>query len=282
MIVKIKTRKKPTFKQLLNYMLHHKERHFDERKQSFVIKHNIRGESVSEWEKQFIENETYRKLKRPDSVILSHEILSWHKDDAKNITIEKLEEMAREYISLRNPNEIYIAIPHTDKDHYHIHICAAGVEYHTGKAMRMSKAEFTKLKQGIQDYQRAKFPELSKSIVEHGKSEKKDLALSTEKEYQSKRRTGRATDKEQVLGILKDCYHRAVSREDFFEMVNESGLEVYSRGGNITGVIYANRKYRFSRLGLNPEILQELSVEMKRRRELKILRGKGRGRELER
>lgn len=270
-------------------MLHHKERHFDEQKQSFVIKHNIRGESIEEWVKQYQENETYRKLKRPDSVILSHEILSWHRDDTKNITIEKLEEMAREYIKLRNPGGMAIAVSHSDKQHLHIHFCFSGLEYHTGKSLRMSKGEFTKLKQDIQNFQRVKFPELSHSIVEHGKSEKKELALPTDREYQIKCRTclagrqaGRATHKEQVLGILKDCYHRAISKEDFFEMVEKSGMRVYERGGNITGVIYGNRKFRFRKLGFAPEILEGLEIGVERERELEKLREKTKSKDIDR
>lgn len=259
-------------------MLHHKERHFDERKQSFVIKHNIRGESVEEWVKQYQQNETYRKLRRPDSVILSHEILSWHRDDTQNISIEKLEVMAREYIKLRNHNGMAIAVSHSDKQHLHIHFCFSGLEYHTGKSLRMSKGEFTKLKQDIQNFQREKFPELTHSLVEH---EKKAPALS-DREYQIKRRTGRATDKEQVLRILKDCYHRAISKEDFFEMVEESGLKVYSRGGNITGVIYANRKFRFKRIGVGVEILEGLQIGVERGKELRKVRGEIKRRGLER
>lgn len=253
-------------------MLHHKERHFDERKQSFVIKHNIRGESIEEWVKQYQENETYRKLRRPDSVILSHEILSWHREDTKNITIEKLEEMAKEYIKLRNPSGMAIAVSHSDKQHLHIHFCFSGLEYHTGKSLRMSKAEFTKLKQDIQNFQKEKFPELSNSIVEHGKSEKKTLALPSDREYQIKRRTGRATDKEQVLGMLKDCYHRAISKEDFFEMVEECGLKIYERGGRISGVVMNGRKFRLKRMGVEEERLDELEVGMKRGKEIEKLR----------
>src|SRR3972149_5445758 len=118
MIVKVKTRKKPSFKQLLNYMLHHQERLFDEENQSFLLKHNLKGDSIEEWVEQYKENETHRKLRRPDSVILSHEILSWHRDDTKNISIEKMEEMAREYIRLRNPNAIYLSVAHFDKSHW--------------------------------------------------------------------------------------------------------------------------------------------------------------------
>ena len=48
---------------------------------------------------------------------------------------------------------MYVAVPHFDKDHYHVHICASGVEYRTGKTMRLSKAEMQKMKKNIQKYQ---------------------------------------------------------------------------------------------------------------------------------
>ncbi len=79
--------------------------------------------------------------KERKNVFVTHEILSWHRDDAKNITLQKMQDMAREYINIRNPNGMYIAVPHFDKEHYHIHICASGVEYRTGKVMRLSKKE---------------------------------------------------------------------------------------------------------------------------------------------
>src|SRR4029077_20694415 len=129
-----------------------------------------------------------------DSVKLFHEILSWHKDDAKHITLAKMEDMVRKYIQLRNPNGIYTAVPHFDKDHCHVHICASGVGYKTGKSLRLSKADLQKLKVETQNYQIQKYPELTHSIVNHTKKEK---SLVTDKEYQVKRRIGRETIREQ-------------------------------------------------------------------------------------
>lgn len=84
----------------------------------------------------------------------------------------------------------------------------------------------------------------------------------------------RASDKEKVIAILKECYHKAVSKKDFFERVKESGMDVYSRGGNFTGIIYAGRKFRFKRIEFEPEILEGLDVGVERRRELEKIRGK--------
>lgn len=230
--------------------MNNKDRLDDKNKSTFTIAHNLKGKTISEWVKQYKANELLRTRKRKDSVRLTHEILSWHRNDAKNITLEKMENMAREYIRQRNPNGMYIAVPHFDKEHYHIHICASGVEYKTGKSLRLSKADLQKLKKEIQNYQVEKFPELSKSIVEHGKKEK---SLLTEKEYLHKLRTGRETNKEKVISILKTCYRNANSREAFFELLKEYNLKTYDRSGKTTGVVFRKYKFRFNKLGFAEE-----------------------------
>lgn len=264
-------------------MLHDEGRLFNKEKRSFVITHNLRGNSINQWETQYIENETFRLRKRKDSVLYTHEIISFHKDDAENISLDKLELMARAYIQMRKINGMFVAIPHFDKDHYHIHICASGLEYHTGKSLRMTKVEFQKLKKDIQNYQLEHFPELSKSVVRHNnkvkskeqergqdkkRSKENNEVTKTEKEYQFKLRTGRATEKEQIIGILKTCYKAAESKDDFFKKLNECGLKTYIRGGKITGIIFENHKFRLSRIGFTEERLEELNRTFKRGTEI--------------
>lgn len=273
MIVKIIASKNKNFRKLLEYILNDKDKLFNEKKKSFVITYNLKGNSVQEWEKQYLENEKCRKIKRTDSVIFTHEILTWHKDDAQNLSLEKMEDMAREYIRLRNPMGIFLAAPHFDKEHYHVHICASGIEYKTGKGLRMTKADFQKLKKDIQQYQKEKYPELSKSVVHHGK-EKKVQAPLTDKEYQMKLRTGRATQKEQLIVILNSCYEKATSRENFFELLKESGLKTYKRGGKTTGIVYCNKKFRLKRIGFDEERIEELNKSLNRGKELTQTRGK--------
>lgn len=251
-------------------MVNDKDRLFDKDGHSFAITHNLKGDTIEEWVKQFKANEQYRQHKRANSVILTHEILSWHKDDAKDISLGKLEDMAREYIQKRNPNGIYAAVPHFDKEHYHVHICASGIEYRTGKAMRLAKKDLQILKQKIQRYQIEKYPELNKSVVNHGK-QKKEYALS-EKEYKYKERTGMATNKEQLIGMLKTCYKKAISKDDFFENLKECGLSTYVRGGRISGVVFSERKFRLKTLGFTEERLDELNHDLKRNQGLQVFR----------
>ena len=168
MIVKIKTHKKPNFKKLFDYLLNDKGRLFDENEKSFLITHNLYGDTADEWVKQFKENESHRGHKRKNAVLLYHEILSWHRSDTENLSLEKMEDMVRQYIELRNPNGLYVAVPHHDKQHLHVHLAVSALEFHSGKTMRLSKKEFAELKKKIQLYQQQKYPDLSKSIVRHG------------------------------------------------------------------------------------------------------------------
>lgn len=269
MIIKIKSHKRPVFEKILNYMIHDKDRLFDKEGKSFAITYNLKGNSVMEWAEQFRDNEQWRQRRRTDSVMLTHDILSWHSDDAGNISLAKLEAMAREYINQRNPKGIYVAVPHFDKEHYHVHICASGIEYKTGKSLRLTKTNLQKLKKDIQQFQVEKYPELNKSIVQHGKKEK---SLTAEKEYQYKLRTGRQSDKELLIGMLKTCYKKANSRETFFQLLNEVNLKTYERGGRTTGVIFNDQKFRLSRLGYTNERMMDLDRGFERRKETSLIR----------
>lgn len=252
-------------------MLSDENRLYDKENRSFIVTHNLKGKKIEKWVTQFKENEKFRKRKRKDSVILTHEIISFHKDDSENITVEKLKEIAREYINKRNIKGIYVAVPHFDKEHYHIHICASGVEYRVGKSLRMSKAGFQKLKKDIQNYQVERYPELSKSLVEHDKKRKSRI---TEKEYQQKLRTGRATKREQVLEIMESCFKASSSRNEFYKRLKGCGLETYQRSGKITGVVLDKVKFRLNRLGFPVDRIEELDKRQQREHALSDVREK--------
>jgi len=271
MIIKVKSYKKPDYKKLLEYMVKDENRLYDNKNKSFIVAHNLKGRSIEKWVEQFKVNEKFRNRKRKDSVKLTHEIISFHKEDSENISLEKLEVITREYIAKRNVNGMYVAVPHFDKKHYHIHICASGVEYRSGKSLRMSKAGFQKLKKDIQSYQIEHFPELSKSVVAF---DKKRLNLVSEKEFKLKLRDGRATKREQVMNFLEDCFFKSYSENDFYNLVKGSGIVVYKRSGKITGVVFEKTKFRFKRLGFTDERFEELNKSCKREKDLSDSRSK--------
>lgn len=248
MIVKIKSWKRPQFRKLLDYMIYDKDRLTGKDGRGFLLVHNLKGKTINGWVQQLEENEKFRLHKRKNSVYITHEILSWHKDDAPQITPEKLEAMTREYMRLRGSGA-FVAVPHYDKEHYHVHILASGIEYRTGKAMRLSRAELATLKKNIQQYQVERFPELVHSVVQHGRKQK---TLISEKEYQMQSRTGKTTKREEVRVIVQSCYEQSSSQDDFYARLEACKLSIYWRGGKIYGVVSAGRRYRFKKWGIEP------------------------------
>lgn len=271
MIIKIKSHKRPAFKALLEYMLNNKERLFDSERRTFVVTHNLKGSSLKSWEKQFRENESFRLRKRKDSVKLTHEILSWNRSDTGKITLRKLEDMTRQYVRERNPKGMYVAVPHFDRDHYHVHILCSGVEYRSGKSLRLSKTDFMKLKKHIQEYQIERFPELTNSVVKHGRVSR---TYASDIAYQIKRRTGRITEREKVSKIILDAFHKSSSMKAFYKRLEQSGLNIYERSSKPVGIVYKGYKFRFTRLGFPEERIKVLDRSQDRSRQIKELRGK--------
>ena len=91
-------------------------------------------------------------------------------------------------------------------------------------------------------------------------------------EYQLKLRTGRETDKSEILSLLKKTYTKANSRKEFYAMLEINNAKTYLRSGKITGIFFNNRKYCFNRLGFTEELLNELDKIRDRNRELKNTR----------
>lgn len=257
-------------------MLDKEEKLFNREGKSFILTNHVKGNEIKQWVNEYKKNEQFRAHKRKNQNYLTHEIISFH--DAENLSLEQLEDIAGEYIRLRNPKGMYVAVPHFDK-HYHIHICCSSIEYRTGQSMRMSKGQFKELKVNIQQYQQEKYPGLSKSIVKHGKGKTPSLS---DKEFQFKLRTGRKSQKEKLVGILNDCYKKAKSKESFFELVQGCGIKIYSRGGKISGVYFTSKKFRLKRIGFNEERLNELDKSINRSKELQKVREKGNEKTLKR
>jgi hypothetical protein len=238
MIVKSKARRTNSFKQLVGYLFSDKGRTktgFD-----FILTRNIKGENPEEWVSQLEANEQFRIRTGINSTKVLHEIISFHKNDTQNLTTEKLRLITEEYLDMRSPNGMFIAIPHLNDDHLHIHICGSPLEYLTGKNLRMSRREFQTIKQRIQEFQFSKFPELSHSIVKHtnGSMENKGIQ-KMDKSHESIKLE---------LGSLLNSFKGNLNQlRDYLKPHN---VEIYFRGGKEAGVVFQGKKYRFKRLGI--------------------------------
>lgn len=246
MIVKIKSRKNQTYRQLLEYMLHDNDRLSG--KEGFVVAHNLKGNRIDSWVDQLKALEAGRVHRRKNSVTMTHEILSWHADDAKHMTKGKMERMTREYIRMRGVRGAKVlAIPHYNKSHYHVHLLVSGVDA-VGRAMRLSRDELRDLKINVQQYQVENFPELRNSLPAHGH---KSSGRETDNEREYKKRTGKLSVREEVAMLVRSCHSQAISEDDFYERLKKIGLNTYRRGGKVYGVECNGRKYRFSSLGID-------------------------------
>ncbi|MEM6806204.1 MAG: relaxase/mobilization nuclease domain-containing protein [Bacteroidota bacterium] len=255
MIIKVSSRKKPSFYQLLTYMFYDKGNRPNPETDSFVIAHNVKGNSIEAWARSFEENEQYRKRKRVNSVVLFHEILSWHSADRSHLTLEKMEDMTRKYIELRNPHGLYVAIAHVHNENPHVHICSSGVEYRSGKSMRISRKEFRDLKQSIETYQKEKYPEITYSKVLHSKV--RSGKSFSDGEYYIKQRSPGKSIKEYLKKKIDECLQSTDSLLEFLNSLTKDGAEPYYRNGKPTGIRFKGRKHRFRQLGVDPSKLEQ-------------------------
>ncbi len=243
MIVKSKARRTSSFKQLIEYMFSDKGR--NEGSPDFVITQNVKGETIDGWVSQMEENEGHRIRKAKNDTKVLHEILSFHVNDKSQITTEKLKRITEEYIQMRSPIGMFVAVPHTEDGHVHVHICGSPLEYMSGKSLRMSRKEFQALKAAIQKFQFETYPELTHSIVDHGR--KKEPRMIDARAHAS-----HMTDLNLLTLWVKDCVRLQQPTEVILAALEEQGCTVYHRSGKDAGVVYNGRKYRLKRIGLDP------------------------------
>lgn len=263
MIIKSLTRKNESYSQLIRYMLQDSKDLSELANKSFIIRNHIKSDTIEDIAQEFKQNEQFRIHKRLNNSKIHHTILSFSDKDQDRLTLEKIKTLTQAYIRLRSPNGMALAVPHTDKNSWHCHIMFSGVEYRTGKSIRISREEFKALKIQIQDIQIDRFPELTGSVVEHNR-ESKSIGIDFNQKW--------ATDKIALKGIIDTSFNEAISKDDFYKHLKAHHIEKYERSGATAGVRYNGRKYRFRTLGYTREQLLEIDKEQARLRELELQR----------
>lgn len=263
MIVKSLSRKSDSGSQLLNYVFRYimkPEKGKDiiaqhkviPQKSKLVIRHNIRARSIKGFCKEFQKNESYRLVKRRDSVKLFHTIIAFSNKDREKINDELLKDIANKFITLRGSNNLYCGTSHLNTNSIHMHIIVSGTQLN-GRSSRMSKQQFRSLKTKLQEYQKEKYPELSNSIVAHDKG----TYLSQEALIKAVI-AGRQTNKETLIKNIESVYSNSISKEHFLFKLNEIGYNTYTRNNKFQGIKIGNSKYRFSRIGISESRLKAL------------------------
>lgn len=244
--------------QLINYVARYV---LDEKKQLksdniFLIKHNLYGQTLAEFVRQFEANEANRIHKRSDQISLQHAILSWHRDDSNLITDGMLNDMAEEFIRLRGKNNLYLFSKHEDKSHIHLHGIVSATQLN-GYSSRMSRQNFAYLKTALQEYQKERYPELSHSLPRHGLA--KEIGISEIKPEEFTR-VGKTTQKETLRQIWHTAIRTAQSHEDLLQQFKDLGHLPYYKGDKLQGIAFDGKtKYRLTNLGMPTEKLIEIA-----------------------
>lgn len=224
------------------------------------ITHNLRGNTIEEWEKEYITNEAMRIQTRANAITMYHELISFHYSDRTEITKDTLQDIAQEYIKLRGQDGMYLIAPHFDKNHVHLHVMSSGVKFKTGTAHRLSRADLKELKLNLQHYHQQRFPEIKNSNPQHGKGKE----YITDREYQARQRNERALHKDFVKETITACFAKAQTQKEFLTLVQKAGLHCYERNNKPQGVMYEDMKFRFSRLDIDINHLPQIHTDMKK------------------
>lgn len=241
---------------------------------AFVVKHNIRGNTIAAYIKEFTVNEAHRVYKRSDQVALYHTILSWSHEDTNAITPLMLKDIATHYIQLRGENNLYLGTLHTDRHHQHLHLIMSGTQLN-GKSSRISQTEFAQLKLSLDAFQKERYPQLAHSLPLHGRA-----ALERTPSRAIHRQGGRTSQKEELCKVIEAARSTAQLPEAVIDTLHTAGYTPYYRSGKLIGITSSTgHKYRFSSLGIDPEIItaspQEQTAELTQLAELEELRIKG-------
>lgn len=251
MIIKSMSRR-TGIKQLLTYIF--KEERLDEHEGSLhfkpiTIKHNVTGRNVNRFAKQFEFNENLRKIKRPDRVVVYHEVISFSIHDREHLNAKILKDISRKYIEERGKENLYVMHSHLSKQHLHIHAAVSGSQFLNGKANRMSKAQFEKMKINLEEYQKKKYPELKASIV----------YTNREKGKKTDKKTERQSNRNNLIEVVEKAYSNSHSVLEFETYIQNQGHKTYYRADTLAGIVYnGEMKFRFSKLGFDAEKLQKL------------------------
>jgi len=249
MIIKSLSRKTPSFGQIINYVSDPGKRAGE------AISFNMPLSSQS-IEASFLENSRYSS-NRKNGVKLFHEVLSFHECDADKITPQILRDLANEYLLMRCPEALAYACIHNDTKNPHIHIIISGNLIGSRKSLRISRSHFARIKRDIEEIQRSRYPELSRSLVQGKKSgevkEKRKVQEFERDKRLFKQGKNRLSQKEKVKNRVNSALNAANNTADFHKIMMASGVSFYQNGQR-TGVICRGKKYRLTTLGVAQKV----------------------------
>lgn len=248
-IIKSTTRKDRGFKQMVNYLYQ------DDLENGYSYLHNMPLVELDNKEaivSEFKANDEHRRRIK-NGVVIYHEMIAFHPLDREVVVNnpELLEEFTRVYLDERAPNSIALVKAHFDKDHPHLHIMISGNQVKSEKSTRISKKQFLKINQVLEDLQLEKYPELKHSFTSGRGRERiisKKLSYN-QKEWKMVERGVRQEEKERLKEILVNSLHQVRGARKFKERLEAKGVRMYKYRGKYNGIEFegSKRRYRFTK-----------------------------------
>lgn len=262
MIVRSLSSKYYRFKQLLNYFfkLPKEQRGQDPIIHNLFLRHSY---DLKEVERLFLENTQHIRKKKSNTVLLFHEIIAFSPLDTPYLNDGILQDIAATYLEKRAKNALAYGVIEKESDkHIHIHLLISGNIRNSEKKLAISTARFQEIKQEMQEYTRAMYPQLKHSYVEHQDFNKQTqykrekIRFSTKEQHREKRlKAEEKTEpsrKEKARGAILTSLDQAENLEQFSQVLKTKGFILYERGQTHGVIDQEGYKYRFSTLGVQP------------------------------
>ena len=253
MVIKSLSWKSGTFGQLLNYIEKKAE------KETPPIIHNLLGDSVGDFAKEFQDNFRFAR-QRKGGVVVYHEIISFHPDDREKLSPEIIEEFSKEWLCRRAPLALAYGHIHNHGNAPHLHLAISSNNIKSKNKLRLTRAEFRACQVELEEIQQQRYPDLIKSIAQKRRSPDRPRRTMPERQRNSrlkKEGQARESQKDMTRGIVGQCAEFANSGTEFEKLLSKQGLEIYRRGKNHGVKLETGRKFRFVTLGFAPKLDEE-------------------------
>lgn len=243
------------------------------------IFHNLQSTNLESIAQEFMENfENYRNTRIKNLGV--HVILSICPLDRDKVTLDLMDDLAFTYLEKAYPNALAFGGHHFSKDHKHSHFLVSSNELMSTKATSLRKHQLYEIQEQMLTYMHEKYPELSTNID----LQKWGKKLHTEREYyQEKRHSDISTTRQELTEAIKNIFRVSESSSNFYHKLKEAGYETYTHQDQVFGVYWGDerKKMRFSRLELEPEMIDSLDRQNSRLKELESIHSMNKRRSLE-
>ena len=221
-----------------------------------------------------VQNNQYLNV-RANSNRLLHDILSFSPEDTPYLNEDKVRALTYQYLRIKAPKNIAYGRIHKNK-HWHVHLLLSPNELYHSKVTHHSKKEFYRIRKDLEHFQKAQYPELVHSIVFLQGKGKSKAPQQSEAERQFQKRTKSPSATEKIAKSIKKHLDHSDSMDAFTDRLLQYGYVPYEYRNKVNGIVFNQKKYRFSRLGITKAMLQSLDRKenrevQKRLRELEQL-----------